>query len=113
MTESAGSNANQETESDTKRATSWSDCINKSKLWSSKIRLGLKTVCENGPKALVGVVSFSLFFMLGLVTLGVSLLAGVAAVIMMKWQQHNEETPPNNVAEPATEEQENVPVVAL
>lgn len=48
--------------------------------------------------------------MLGLVTLGVSLLAGIAAVIMLKWQQNKAKTTLNNLAEPMTAEQHSVPI---
>ncbi|MGS0674181.1 hypothetical protein [Shewanella sp. 125m-1] len=127
MTESTESteskNTNQEAEPCSKRSTSWLNsvkcCINKVKLLlnkskqsSSNIPSGLKILRENGPKALIGLASFSLFFKLGLVTLGASLLAGIAAVIMMKWQQHKAETMPTNVAEPTPTEQQNVPIVA-
>lgn len=122
MTEST--NTNQEAEPCSKRSTPWSNsvkfCIsksklwlNKSKLWSSNIPSKLKSLSKNGPKALIGLASFSLFFILGLVTLGASLLAGIAAVIMMKYQQHKAETMPGDMAEPTPTEQQNAPVVAV
>ena len=46
-----------------------------------------KRVVEEAPTVILGAVSFSLLFMLGLVTLGVSLMAGVVAVLMVKWHQ--------------------------
>ena len=114
MTQSAeSSNSTQETE-DGLKSSSWSNStkywFNKSKEWSSNIPSGLKSIRENGPKSLLGLASFSLFFILGLITLGASLLAGIAAVIMMKWQQHKAETTPSNVAESTTVEQQTVPI---
>ncbi|MFT5704952.1 MAG: hypothetical protein ACI8SK_000906 [Shewanella sp.] len=115
MTQStASSNTAQETEPCSKSSTSWSNSVkywfNKSKEWSSNLPSGLKAIRENGPKSLLGLGSFSLFFMLGLVTLGASLLAGVAAVIMMKWQQHKAATTPSNVAVSTPTEQQTVPI---
>ena len=109
----ASSNTDQETE-DGLKSSSWSNStkywFNKSKEWSSNIPSGLKAIRENGPKSLLGLGSFSLFFMLGLITLGASLLAGIAAVIMMKWQQHKAATMPSTVAESTPMEQPNVPI---
>ncbi|PKF49236.1 hypothetical protein [Enterovibrio nigricans] len=78
-----------------------------SRLWM-RAKSVAKQVRENGLGAIVGVVTFSLFFMMGLVTLGACLLAGVAAVIIAKWHEHKAK---NDVANPANNV-ENDPIVA-
>ena len=80
-----------------------------SNMWKRAKNLS-KNVRENGLQALGGVVAFSLFFMMGLVTLGACLFAGVAAIIMMKWQQRK--AAQNDVANPTEESAPNDPIVA-
>ncbi|WP_419536673.1 hypothetical protein [Endozoicomonas sp.] len=79
-------------------------------LWS-RIRSTAMKIRKNGLKEVTGVVSFSLFFMMGLLTLGACLLAGVAAVIIAKWQHYK--TRKNDLTAPAdTQEPNNNPIVA-
>ncbi|OOE93400.1 MULTISPECIES: hypothetical protein [unclassified Salinivibrio] len=47
----------------------------------------VKSLVQKAPMAILGVLSFSLFFMFGLVILGMSLMAGIVAIIMAKYQQ--------------------------
>ncbi|AMG28927.2 hypothetical protein AL542_00280 [Grimontia hollisae] len=51
------------------------------------MKVMIKRWSKEATEALFGVIVFSLLFMLGLVTLGISLLAGIAAIILAKWQQ--------------------------
>ncbi|MDD1795421.1 hypothetical protein L4D06_21330 [Enterovibrio makurazakiensis] len=69
-----------------------------------------KRVRENGLTTVVGVVSFSLLFMLGLVTLGITLLAGVAAIVMAAWKQRQFE---NDVANPTHNNANDEPIAAV
>ncbi|WP_257284738.1 hypothetical protein [Endozoicomonas sp. SESOKO1] len=83
---------------------------NKSTLWSRVQSTAMK-IRKNGLKEVTGVVSFSLFFIMGLVTLGACLLAGVAAVIIAKWQHHKNRE--NDATEPANDQNpNNNPIVA-
>lgn len=72
----------------------------------------VKTLRQEGPKALFEVFSFSLLFMLGLVTLGMSLLAGIAAILIAKWHQRKMQ---NEVAKPDfnPKEEHNQPITAV
>ncbi|KXF82386.1 hypothetical protein [Enterovibrio coralii] len=74
-----------------------------SRIWIRAKTLA-KQVRENGLGLVVGVVTFSLFFMMGLVTLGACLFAGVAAVIIAKWHEYKAKNdvanPVNNTEEP-------------
>ncbi len=78
-------------------------------LWS-RVRSTVMKIRKNGLKEVTGVLSFSLFFMMGLVTLGACLFAGVAAVIIAKWQQYKAQD--NDVAEPGDAQKSNNPIVA-
>lgn len=72
----------------------------------------LKKLRQEGPKVLFEVFSFSLLFMLGLVTLGMSLLAGIAAILIAKWHQRKMQ---NDVANPDynPKEENNQPITAV
>ncbi|MCF1426386.1 MAG: hypothetical protein LPD71_09845 [Shewanella sp.] len=54
-------------------------------LWT-RLKLLLLNVRPKGLKGVAELLAFSLFFMLGLVTLGASLLAGAALTIFSQWQ---------------------------
>ncbi|MEZ8141933.1 hypothetical protein A1OO_10365 [Enterovibrio norvegicus FF-33] len=83
--------------------------LSMSKLWLRAKALA-KQVRENGVTAVVGVLSFSLLFMLGLVTLGITLLAGVTAVIIAAWKQRQFK---NDVANPTDHNINNEPIAAV
>ena len=76
----------------------------------SRARSLIMRIRKNGLKEVTGVLSFSLFFMMGLVTLGACLFAGVAAVIIAKWQQYKAQD--NDIAEPGDAQEPNNPIVA-
>ncbi|MFK0570705.1 hypothetical protein [Endozoicomonas sp.] len=86
-----------------------SESQKKHNLWFRAKTL-VKNIRKNGLKEVTGVISFSLFFMMGLVMLGACLFAGVAAVIIAKWQQYK--TQNSDVAEPAAPQEPNNPIVA-
>nr|WP_086940759.1 hypothetical protein [Thaumasiovibrio occultus] len=67
-------------------------------------------LAKNGARIVVGLITCSLFFVTGLITLGACMLAGVAAVIMAKW--HLRQTP-NDVANPVSGHQNDDPVVVV
>lgn len=85
-----------------------SDSQKKSNLWLRAKTL-VMNIRKNGLKEVVGVVSYSLFFMMGLVTLGACLIAGVAAVIIAKWQQYKKQ---NKVTKPTDAHEPMNPIVA-
>ncbi|NGN97535.1 hypothetical protein G5S52_07600 [Grimontia sp. S25] len=70
----------------------------------------VKRVVQEAPMAILGVVSFSLLFMLGLVTLGISLMAGIAAIIAAKWQQRQMY---NDIANPTDKRNDEEPIAAV
>ncbi|QIZ76473.1 hypothetical protein [Ferrimonas lipolytica] len=54
---------------------------------SQRLQQHLKAIKHNGLPAVVGLLAFSLFFVVGLVTLGACLLVGLIVVAFDKWQQ--------------------------
>ncbi|MGI2261180.1 hypothetical protein [Shewanella sp. GXUN23E] len=54
-------------------------------LWAG-LKSQLLNIRHHGAKGVAELLAFSLFFMLGLVTLGTCLLAGAAAALYARWQ---------------------------
>ena len=85
------------------------DEIKNTSKWQ-KAKESVKGFAEEAPTVILGAVSFSLLFMLGLVTLGISLMAGVVAVLMVKWHQRKMRNEAASQNENHTEEE---PIAAV
>lgn len=55
----------------------------------AKLTSSLASIRHNGLKGMVELLAFTLFFALGLVTLGACLLAGMIGALLTKWYAHN------------------------
>lgn len=85
-----------------------------SNMWA-RLRQTLNALRQNGPKGLAELFAFTLFFTLGLVTLGACLLAGAGLALYARWQAYKASQAEKEVDSPAAESAGNTnqdPIVA-
>lgn len=81
-----------------------------------RLQSAIAAVRQNGLQGLAELFAFALFFILGLVTLGACLLAGIALALVTKWQAHKARQAEKEVNSPAAEASNNThqdPVAAV